>query len=563
VQEILPDVEPKDWPKHLANLKTKYNLDLTRKQLTTKNVYNKSLINVPALLGIADGNNFASFDKAYKKVKDATDMTAAQAQLTELNKYLVADKQKQVTDFYDVTTTYIKKTTAPTKVFEAMGIAGIADAGKLTTALTPGTGMDPLQFCSELQTKNGIRLDADDIVSVHGQKVENPAEIQAMMQKIDQVSLPEQTTVSLTTQQACMALRAVTIQQTANQLAEPVKLSNDLAMKAGVISMVQNSIRSKIDKVRAPFGVSSVNAQEIRESGDKQRISRLKTEMYETTFTEIMHAIALDFSTNQASYNQKLQVALDGLARGFDRATFESVMSQFQPALVLKICAELNSFTTGNRAKSDTDNRKVIYQSAEDVALVNRFTNYAMDLVQNSYANDIVNQAHVEFRDGMTQMDKLQILTNYQTQKTNVMSNITSEAFYGSNAPVQYRLQPEVRDALNQRRRKQGWSLNDPDSQREQALASSRDIRDWGKARALAAVGGVKSWRTAARGTSGLWSAAKWLVNPTKYQTAASYIGSGLGYVASAPFRLAGATIALPFRTIGYFGSKFRQGLGI
>jgi len=566
-QAILPSTEP-EWPKHLAKLKKDYNLDLSYEQLTTtdnsgQRAYEPAQIDVPALLGIAGGNNFASFEQAYKKVQAATDMTAAEAQLTELNKYLVNGKHKQVTDFYDVTTTYTQKALAPTNVFEAMGIAGIDDSNGLAKALAPGTGVDPLQFCSELQTKHGIRLDANDIVSVHGQKVENPAEIQTMMQKIEQVSLPKQANVSLTTQQACMALRAVTIQQTASQLPEPVKLSNDLAMKAGVISMVQNSIRSKIDKVRAPFGVSSVNAQEIRESGDKQRISRLKTEMYETTFTEIMHAIALDFSTTQASYNQKLQVALDGLARGFDRATFESVMSQFQPALVLKICAELNSFTTGNRAKSDTDNRKVIYQSAEDVALVNRFTNYAMDLVQNSYANDIVNQAHVEFRDGMTQMDKLQILTNYQTQKNNVMSNITSEAFHGSNAPVQYRFQPEVRDALNQRRLQKGWSLNDSDSQREIALASSRDSRDWGKARALAAVGGVKSWRTAARGTSGLWSAAKWLVNPTKYQTAASYIGSGLGYVASAPFRLAGATIALPFRTIGYFGSKFRQGLGI
>ena len=301
-KEVLPDDEPKNWPAHLSKCKTIYNLQFTKDDLCSKNAdgnynYQAGAIDFEKLLGLAPKTNFAKLDAEIKKVKGAGSKTAADGQIASVNACLEPSKHVSIKQFYDIKTQYAKKSSVPTNVFEAMGIAGIAAASDLTHALTPAAGADPVGFCNTLNTNYGIKLNPDDIVSVAGKKMKDPVEVAKMMTAIDHVVLPPQTTIKLDTDQACIAMYAYLVKEQAKTLPTPETIDDNMARKAACIAMTKYELERKIEQNRSGASHGEINIQEIKESGDRDRIKRLKKGILSPDFRTSYETISSRFGT--------------------------------------------------------------------------------------------------------------------------------------------------------------------------------------------------------------------------------------------------------------------------
>ena len=567
--EVLPAAEPKDWPAHLSTCRTKYNLHFTKDDLCSKNAdgsykYQAGAIDFEKLLGLAPKTNFAKLDAEIKKVTGAGSKTVADGQIASLNACLEPSKHVSIKQFYDIKTQYKKKPSVPGNVFEAMGIAGIANAAALTSALTPAAGADPVGFCNTLNINHGLKLNPDDIVSVAGKKMKDPVEVGTMMKAINHVILPPQTTIKLDTDQACIAMYAYLVKEQAKTLPTPETIDDNMARKAACIAMTKYELERKIEQNRSGASHGEINIQEIKESGDRDRIKRLKKEFYPLTFEQAMKQLAVDLGRRGDAVNMPLKDALTACATGLNRGKFEQFFSQFDTDLLLQVSAELNSYAAGNRILPQFGNKKIIFQTPEDTAQAKLFTRLAVDLVSKSHSAFALGKAAMEIDPSMPNIKKLEKLRDFQKQRMGNMLSAYERAYRGSQTPLDITCMERAwSESLKTR-----YSRDDYNEQQlyQQPYAMSYTPKThqkvlphiWGNMRragrgtktaAMSTYGATQfTWNTLTnpsfvRNSWAVakfvpWTAPKWIVSNTLY---------GAGAIIGSPFRLAGAGL----RTLG------------
>lgn len=459
--QVLPAAAPVDLATHVHNINNIYGTFLTVSDLTDNAGNYDANVDLGRLIGINGSISDAilNYNALYTNLNGGSvNGNLLDAQITRLNNSFISDTRNQSRDLLLNSATTLANN-LPATLFELLNVRGISTDSELTNALNIN-GRDVDTFVADLSQNNGINFDRDAI------SVTTQAGVDFGILDHLQNNLPAQLTnqtVNLTADQAAIALMGIYNQVHAANLNQPVNLSPEASLKTGVISFVSNRVRREMQNIRQQFQTQNVNLENIRATQGPQAFERMESEYYSLDYKEAMLSLALDLSIMSPSVNSSLKQNLEILADDFSTEDFESIATNMTDQQLLTISAELNSFAEGNRRSTKHGNRRIVFRSNEDVAMVKKFTSCAIEFIQKRSTTNMLKDINLQGAN-VNRTAKLQQLALVANTRMNKLASIVDRAYVGSQRPANYRFMLGVRqeiDSLNKQIRgfEMPWSL--------------------------------------------------------------------------------------------------------
>jgi hypothetical protein len=131
---------------------------------------------------------------------------------------------------------------------------------------------------------------------------------------------------------------------------------------------------------------------------------------------------------------------------------------------LLMVSAELNSFAEGTRRSTKHDNKRIMFRSNHDIAMVKKFTSCAIEFIQKRTTTNMLKDINLQ-ASNVSRPAKLRQLAVVAHSRMSRLASTVDRAFLGSKKPANYRFMLGVKqelDSLNKELRgfETPWSLN-------------------------------------------------------------------------------------------------------
>ena len=480
-EEALPDAfkNMSEVRQAVVKLKSHYNIDATVQNLLngldiTK--YDRDQVDFESLIGLKPGTSYSDAVNTFDKVKNTTDFTPDnfRSNLSSLNQLL----QKDLAEDLFVDKVMQNTTDLPDNHLKILGV-NVADRNELVIkVLAFGQDESVDEYLARCKSY-GVNFDKATISL--------PSIVLDPLHELKRDGLEDKPVTKLNPDQLTIALMGLHSATHALNLDNPVKLSPEATLKAGVINLVQEKTRSKMDQIRQQFRTSKLNLDEVRLSQGDLAADTLQSEYYSLDYKEAMLSLALDLSVLSPSVNSSLRKNLEMLSDDYSTDDFESICANMTDQQLLTVSAELNSFAEGNRRSSKHDNRKIIFKSDQDVAKVRRFSELAIDFIQKRTTTKMLQDIDLSSPDS-TRVSKLRQLSAITNSRMKRLTSIVDKAYLGATKPASYRFMLGVRQELDDIRKEiRGfelpWSLKRSFSS---GYSNYKKLREEASARGLA-----------------------------------------------------------------------------
>ena len=458
---VLPSAAPVDLGVHIQTINNTYNTLFTVSDfLDNSGGYNPNT-DLGRLIGI-NGNvsdAILNYDSLYTNLNGDINPTLMDAQITRLNCSFVNDNRNLSRELL-VNSETRQQNNLPGNLFQLLNLRGINSEPDLLAALgVHGRNIDT--YIADLSNNHGINFERDAIVQT------NQADVNFGLLDGLRDNIPDhlfRDTVNITSDQAAIALMGLTNNVHARNLNEPVILSPEASLKSGVISFVSNRVRREMQNIRQQYQTQDLNLERIAAAQGPDAAEAMESQFYLLDYKEAMLSLALDLSIMSPSVNTSLKNNLEILADDFSIEDFESTATNMTDQQLLMVSAELNSFAEGTRRSTKHDNKRIMFRSNHDIAMVKKFTSCAIEFIQKRTTTNMLKDINLQ-ASNVSRPAKLRQLAVVAHSRMSRLASTVDRAFLGSKKPANYRFMLGVKqelDSLSKELRgyETPWSLN-------------------------------------------------------------------------------------------------------